>query len=401
VKWVPYAIEGQPTNFVPNGNDDSKGGGDAIFPETPTPDPTAMENPYVWVQVSIAPAIPQPFTATIHLKMFDPDHFSSDTTYDTNDAQQANKPDDNVQLSPGSSWVEKTLSFDSNGPFTKKVLVQITQPNPGNNFISVAVGRKERLDAVKFADDGMTLLRAGGVDPLPPRFQTKLLTVWRTLHVEEDSLGPPTAFDSFDGPGENGDDDVNPGDLGTGDANSPGTTLGPFAQPSLNWLKQEMRKTCVKVVSVEAPRYDPRDNAAFVRNVMEDMIIGNAKNIRDLTTRSDRWVVQVFAAYEQELTQSFDPNEGIAILGNTKGTGDAGVVIFLETIRDVSANVAGSKPPETIAQRVVLHEVMHRFGHGAHDVGPMIAENNRKGSDFENELGGSLLREIMVSNGPK
>jgi hypothetical protein len=116
----------------------------------------------------------------------------------------------------------------------------------------------------------------------------------------------------------------------------------------------------------------------------------------------DRWAVQVFAAYEAKQAGDYDPPLGAsehAILGMTAEGSPAN--IFLETIRDVSANTVDAVDAETLRQRTVVHETLHRFGIPDSTIaGIMRLATNVLGTADENKLKGSELRAIVIKDLP-
>ncbi|MGI8978289.1 MAG: hypothetical protein ACR2FY_03595 [Pirellulaceae bacterium] len=336
-------------------------------------------------------------TANFFVRIFDPDHASSDNGHDTN----GSTPDDNYTASgfvamPGGGLASQGISF-FDGETESIEEFTITARQPGNNFIVAGSGRRDWINAATFAADGTTILRKSGGTPIPPTCQTRVLTVWRTLNIEEDSMDAPGPFETFDGAGV-GNDDVNPGNLGNGQ--------GTFGQPSLALLTTEAERANVRV-RVIGPFDDSQDDAPFVHNLgvapLPTVLYGNA--VRDVDSRKDFWVIQVFAAYEYDPRNDYDPLLGVAetaILGNTAfGAGTkAPVNVYLETIRDVGANFPGAVDEERLRRRVVVHESLHRFGHLSHDVGIMDERTLATGSDNDNILLGSMLREISVAEKP-
>jgi len=281
----------------------------------------------------------------------------------------------------------------------------VSARQPGNNFIVAASGRQEYIDAVTFAANGTTLLRETGGVELPENVRTPKLTVWRTLNVEQDSLGWPDLGQVFDGAGE-GNDDEAPGDIGGNPAS------GHFTNPSLSLLTAELAHANVAVKVLGLADGDIDEDVPFVRNIENPLYGFGASGVRNITSAADFWAVQILLAYEGLLSLDFDPplgeiEEGRG--GQTVQDAPGPIHIYLETIRDVAANAvledgAGgfieARDADTIARRTIVHEAMHRFGHADHDVSLMNYDNLHFRSDAINRLTGAMLREIATRHVP-
>jgi hypothetical protein len=148
---------------------------------------------------------------------------------------------------------------------------------------------------------------------------------------------------------------------------------------------------------------DPNDDAPFVRNLTEATFAEPGTSVRDASTSSSYWVVQIFAAYEHGVAVDFDwtflDNPEDFVVGRTDAP-DVPVNIYLETIWDVARTNQDAKTAGVIGSRIVLHEVIHRFGVASHAETVMDMDNNVVGDDEENVLSGSHLRQIITSDGP-
>lgn len=395
VKWVAHSYDDGLSTFY-EGND-----GAITYPERL--DPIGEVHDLVDVEITITPVIPNQ-AATVYLRVFDPDHDSSIPDFDTN----GDVPDDNVlaggaQAQPGASLGSTELTFLP-GTTTARIELAIDAKQPGNNFVVVASGRQEWLQAYLFNDDGVTLIDPLGGQPLPENVQTRQLTVWRTLNVEQDSMGAPASTEYFDPPGSTLYDQDPQGDIGTRGLYGTDPGSGVFAQPSLDWLAAQMERAHLTVKTLQLADGDMDDNATFVHNMTQEQSRYAANPVRNIEDEADYWVIQVFAAYEYmeefDGDEPFLPVQEDRVLGNTFSQERSAVNIYLETIRDTSEETPGAKSPSVIAQRAVLHETMHRFGYSADDIGPMNQDNVVKGSDEDNELPGALLRQVITANRP-
>jgi hypothetical protein len=182
-------------------------------------------------------------------------------------------------------------------------------------------------------------------------------------------------------------------------------------------------------VALDLDEYDVREDFAFRLNSDTPRIkqpLGKeyegADSVRDVKNNIRFWVVQVIGAYEFNVAQDIDPNsEAGATLGinsfSASGAGEPVVFIFLETIRDYSAN----GPPITIApgdnrfplasadleEHTVVHEVGHTFL-GPHwggtqnwsNQGIMNADVTMYGTDSEFRFTVRQLGEIQNQTKP-
>jgi len=246
----------------------------------------------------------------------------------------------------------------------------------GNNYrviaaVHDALGSPAWLpDAKTIAEDGGTL----GMDETHKK--TDMLTVWRRLHIELDSLGAPTG-ETFTDSDATLDGDYNPGDIG-----SPGTgaadDLFEFWNASVTDLaRTELEKAYITltVIAEGTGSKDTRDDATFVRNVDIDSDAATtgeytvASSVRDIPSTPGFWVVHVVGMYEANHALSNDTPPGGAALGHTKQESvgvnyqEGSVAIFLETIRDVVVAIGGDlDKAKELVRRNVYHEILHRFG---------------------------------------
>ena len=152
---------------------------------------------------------------------------------------------------------------------------------------------------------------------------------------------------------------------------------------------------------------DFRDNAvgSFKHNfVSQAESFSAGAPVRDAWSEADLWAVQVYAAYEYIESEDGDPIFAGGLedrtLGNTDPMERTAINIYLETIRDTSQEEPDAVNNEIIAERTVLHETMHRFGHANHDIAIMIPQATVTGSTAENKLTPEMLREVMTRLSP-
>ena len=212
VKWVGVARNDGGDNFDEDGNPASYGGGDRIFPGRNHPSGTAGKDDLhdrMLIRVKLSPAPPQGENITVYFRLFDPDHYSTDTSFDPNGASDE---DDNVQAGePLTINVGATLrKSDFSANATNAMLVgdgtstnvdlglHLNHIQPGNNWIVAAGLNQTDLNNVVFGADGTALKISGAPGAGNWPHHSSLLTVWRYLYAEIDRMDDPV-FDA--GPG--------------------------------------------------------------------------------------------------------------------------------------------------------------------------------------------------------
>ncbi len=236
VTWAP-GYDGQVLYHT-----DEDYSGPRVFPEynSPTPTDTELEKyNKVKVTVHLTEPVPPNYEAYVEAKVFDPDHAHKATEHgddlDPNDPQlfedpTLTRPNDN-RHSSGTDTGNGTFGFGTRvgaslempsliffpDDVQKTQLMTIDDAQPGNNFKVVAVASRHAMANVKFAEDGVTFKRKWEGNPnvpVPGKYVSEMLTVWRTLWIESDSW--KAADPMVDGPFEPqamAFDDFNPGDI--------------------------------------------------------------------------------------------------------------------------------------------------------------------------------------------
>lgn len=176
-------------SFVPlDANPAPMGGGLRIFPDAKIPTDT-VNRARVVAKVTGAP------NTTIYFRSFDPDDPSNavvGAAVDPNDANNIPTADDNKTLTGvagalpriGSlSAPSKTLDASGTGS------VELTVGKfPGNNYIVAASSDASYLNTLKVKGTTLTDASGNAVDQNKVKV-TPMLSVWRRLHVEVDSMG--------------------------------------------------------------------------------------------------------------------------------------------------------------------------------------------------------------------
>lgn len=206
IEWVGYDPGDGSTNYSTD-NPPERGGGARIFAERNQPQGRSGDQLHdkILIKATLSAAPPGGTNVTVDFKVFDPDHYSADPAFDTNGSWGA----DNV-VAGGAQDVGAVLKgvqinpanhrFEFGGNATSVTLVgdgatavvfigmEITARQPTNNFVVVGSTDLGYVFGVQYGSDGS--LQNGGV-AVPAAFRTPLLTVWRTLYAELDSMGQP------------------------------------------------------------------------------------------------------------------------------------------------------------------------------------------------------------------
>ncbi|MBC7855216.1 MAG: hypothetical protein IAF94_17435 [Pirellulaceae bacterium] len=374
-----------------------------VFPEfTLPPDHVPNQNNHSKVRVEVNLAVPvKDIPADVYFKAMDPDHGFNPSNPNEDGPENANGSLNNYL--DGNDVVQEILPYTNPKTYTtlrqpqdnrvgiggvladtmKSVVVDetktsttftITAIQPGNNFLVVVTGRPELLPFRIFGSDAVTVIqdRVPGLPPVSAGMVTPILTVWRTLHIERDSMSAPNAEDQalqdhFDDANQ---DDPHPGDVRNAD---------------VAMLAEKFRPANIDVVADLAP-YDDKDNGFFMLNLnygpgsVTEAPFGRAyqgaSEMIDVENAVRFWSVQVVGAYEGQESDDFD-FVGTAYESWTVGIAAGGggspiVFILLEAIRD-RATFPGVGTGDNRAlfggtveerkriceQRAVVHEVAH------------------------------------------
>ena len=398
--------------------------GPRIYPEYTLPPEHVLnqkDHTKVDVEVTLAMPVPAGFAADLYLKDYDVDNVFNATRsedvgsgyHDPNDEILDNPFYPDPAPSPIGTDNSKTLkrwpndNRDGSGGLAKggaldtghiafqptetvrTVGYTISLPQPGNNYRVSVSGHPEIIARHALAKDGITVITApliipkfgteGGV--VPAIRVTDTLTVWRTLHIERDSMGPPPMNEVFD-PAQPFDD-LPPDPLDVRDAD-------------ISMLYEWFVPANIAVVA-DLFNYDVKDGANpnfFMHNIEDpDFEVGppsgsafsKIRDMRDVANSASFWSVQVIGAYEGRVNSDFDdPQPENATFGSTSNVAENPFsIIYLETIRDFTAFVSyvtlqaypptfGSNSAERaliLEMRTTVHEVAHTFI-GAHTGNP-------------------------------
>lgn len=189
--------------------------------------------------------------------------------------------------------------------------------------------------------------------------KSELLTVWRRLHVELDSMAKPLAGEMFDPDDEAPTDDL--------------------PKPDITLLRSNIMPAYVQVFD-DINAANTRKTMPFVHNLERNVFYNTLMSTRDVESEEDFWVWHGVGGYEAGLLMDFDwvganlPANETATKGETvsnkRGTPyvKGGSVIYFETIRDFQTTGGPfmtfpvTATPTVAKRRTVLHEALHRFG---------------------------------------
>jgi hypothetical protein len=207
VKWVGVVESDGTSNFQAGGNPPAQGGGDRIFAERNTP--TGPIHNRIAIEITLSQPVPANSTFTVWFRVVDVDDPSQDfiaggNPADSNDVDPGANPDphrgnDNRfhtgATGGGMTPVLGSLTFTAGQTVLLSPPREITARQPGNNWKVVAGFSQQQVATDTVLNAGtangqnnvLSFLRNGA--PLAANYQSALLSVWRTLHVEVDSMG--------------------------------------------------------------------------------------------------------------------------------------------------------------------------------------------------------------------
>ena len=414
------------TNF----DDDDYLGGYRIFAERNRPegtkdqagDPIDQPHTNIKVQVSITPIMPEGYSTTVHLKVFDPDYYVDGGPAHT---PQDGDPNDQTAgtYNPGDNFgglgmtpATAQLTFEED-EWQHSAMFLIDGPYAGNNFLVGANPRLSVLNNYAFMPDGKNLyfMEQGQQVIVDPPFRTdNWLTVWRTLWMElDDMVAPdPVADGPFDGAGVGNDDVIL----------DPGVAPIDLTKNSMHWALIEVEALPGEYNVKDATPNDGTGTVEFVHNLTAQISSTKSGPVRDVASEPAFWVIHTIGAYEERTETvgdnkggDWDPNwEANSWLGWAYQYGaDGSNFIFYETIRDRQLNDPLPNPPtpvdvDTLTERVVFHEALHRFlgPHGGDPDtgvadGVMVYDTAMYGTPEANELTPRQIRIINQKEYPK
>ncbi|MFN0018327.1 MAG: Calx-beta domain-containing protein [Pirellulaceae bacterium] len=350
--------------------------GPHIYPEyTLPPDHVSGQNSHTWVdvRVTLATAPAAGFAAHVYLKSFDPDHaynpptWSEDLSLDPNDLhigaslhRQGNDNRTGAIVSGGGGFLlYDQLSYQT-GELTQTNPFKILSIQPGNNFRVAATPHSEWLAPGYIGLDAVDAVSIRGPG-ITSAATTEVLTVWRTLHVEQDSMGEPSANTVFT-------------------TEDPAPTPFNLRDATISAANEKFSLACISVAA-DLGIYETRansDDMSFVKQLDVTELdyspspgpaLIAAQTMLDVGNEDRFWTVQVISAYYPNVGWDWDLDASFATLGITSPV-DSGYAapkcfIFLECIRDYC--VTEGHNANITEGLTVVHEIGHTFlnGHGS------------------------------------
>jgi hypothetical protein len=198
--WEGIELSDGQTNFEEDGNPAEFGGGDRFFAERnlPTGRTGSVLHDSVNLVVSLDRNVRPGRHVPVAVKLLDPDHYAN-TPFDNNDTILWN-PEDNIRAGGA---LTKDLGLGTNGTGgdlatsvnivenTKsiKTPLQVLARQPTNNFRSAAFNPRVPATNIDFGMGGTFIVRLDKPGELV--HQTPILTIWRHLYIELDSMDQP------------------------------------------------------------------------------------------------------------------------------------------------------------------------------------------------------------------
>ncbi|MDD3544385.1 MAG: hypothetical protein PHG96_03380 [Kiritimatiellae bacterium] len=311
---------------------DPYGAGKRIFPEKKTlSDSETSKRRKVEAKATITPAIGG---KTIYFKIFDVDDPSSSFVIDTNGDNGV----DNFQENDPSTVIRNAVT-DANG---EAVIEFSVTRYPGNNYRVIA-GRN--YDDVNNVDQTQV-----ENDSVPSNIAiSQILTVWRMLHLEIDSMGSEPSSHVFD------DDDLLRGDV---------------PDPDIGALQNSLRPCYIDIDTQAFSQFsstsEPWNHNFSEREGSMDYYAGF---LRGSDSNRDYWGLQIIGAYEYwDVMQDNDEDEyergtiGITKISSSYAGKEMYCMIFNETLRDMAADPSHVASLSYLSQEVVVHEIGHTLG---------------------------------------
>jgi hypothetical protein len=380
------------------------GVGQKIYPDLPLPPsqiPQSERSKYQRVKVMVTVNDAPNTSLTVYLRLFDPDDPSSKTSpIDANDNDPAFdtcRPSDNRGVAKfvggstivGNQWgrlsdINIPVTTNQKGTATATAIIELPG-NPGDNFKVAAaldsgtrdamyVGQGSQTDALRIWVDvsgaDWKVPEGQEQDTNPPARASRLLTVFRRLHVEVDSMGAPPASETFY-PYPDSRDDPNPGDV---------------KDPSLDALIPAMKEAYVDVL--QDTGHDEHQTTWHYDFPSTPDLYAYGKANRQSEEAADYWSAHVIGVYElgehpdPDAPTIFtdldnDPDNEHTNPGDTDHIRPKTSLIAMEQIRDftVQFTLSGSAIRRHMSYAKTLAVITaHEIGHQV--IGPHHSEDH-------------------------
>jgi len=358
VEWVGVEADDGETNLEKTSKN---GGGDRIFPGSNTADGPTHFN--VICRATLSSKIPKGKQVRVQFRIFDVDDPTQDPVAG---GPPTNKVDRNDRRSRGGNILRVggdnrpngTLGMDPNAIETVRVSdseiaeveYTLTETNPGNNYKVLVSGsrnmiRRAEIDtSVANGQDSVNSFRSRANNSFkPPKENSSpLLSVWRKLHVEVDSMG-----------------EVNPSGLTNVDP-----LRGDVPDPDIGGVSVLFDTAYIHTLKASSGN---NGNLPFEPHFQTRQQIKNYVNEERQTPSSDHfWSVHVVGIFEHSFrNRDNDPDSEQGVPGGferDQNESEDGVWIAMEVLRDLAAEHNWNPDVQTnVEQIVVAHEIGHDF----------------------------------------
>ena len=199
--WEGIELADGETHFEEAGNPEEFGGGDRFFAERNVPSGRAESvlHDSVNLVVSLDRHVREGREVTVAVKLFDPDHYAANP-FDTNDFGGATAPSDNIMPGGQTTYgagsgtegtganLAESVVVDEN-TISVKTPLQVIARQPTNNFRAATFNPRIPRADIQMNSDGKSIFRFDKPTDTVP--QSPLLTIWRHLYIEQDSMDGP------------------------------------------------------------------------------------------------------------------------------------------------------------------------------------------------------------------
>jgi hypothetical protein len=275
---------------------------------------------------------------------------------------------------------ESTNLNKMSGSLVGRTYVKFTTPaHAGDDYIGVA--HPESGLTITVTSDQNNPKAQISTTVLPDTYQSKLLTVWRTLWIELDRMVKPK--------GQNAASDPNPDGFAYADKGTKWDTTVPSSEPTdFDLLEQpnypdiSLLETAMKAACVDAKEattaiitgwgLTSRRETPFVHNIVRSNdamndISNPSRDIINNVIGKEFWCVHAIGIYEGATGSDNDNNTGSGTCGYAIGNDTAVINVIDETTRDCvntmrdASNNKLFREINVLRQIITFHEILHLF----------------------------------------
>lgn len=293
------SIEFQTINsLVRNDNPASHGGGQRIFPDRDAPGDTSNRR-IVRVRAELAPSGGTPTYKTgvrVYFRNFDVDDPSTDTTIDPNGSsggdnrEFANTPQSAGTLSMCTATATNECYSLTNSQGVATAEFSVTR-QPGDNFVVAASTDQSYLRSVTVSGTG---LQDSIGDQLPTTHarRTALLSTWRRLHIEVDSM-EPVSGNFFE---------------------------GSLLEPTFKLDPNESKEVSINTLTLELNRFENGRLSILAPGSISLHVESNTQStVRVKNTTSSTITIGDYADFRMYDDDDFNNNDGVLVDGDEGG----------------------------------------------------------------------------------